>query len=575
MIFQLFLSFTHKPNFRFSSFQLGAPDIRKKVAASSSKGAVATVAASQQQQAATTKAGSATATSTGGSISKNETHTNSFGTVDKFAAEAASSSVNNNDNNNNNNNLFSSTSSGNNTDVGGIYAGGMSVDKRGLMVKNNYESNQQQHQQQQNFNYEQQQYQQQHQYQYQQQRQQQHQHQYQKHYDSVNCNNNINSNSNNNAVAPTFDDYVAAPPEELETQGLSFGSIAMTDAEMNRLQQVGRYSISIPNNNNHVNDYNNNHQNNNYTSSTNTNTTNNYQNNTNTNTTNNYQNNNYNNNSAAVHPPTTDGTLEPTGISIGDISMMSAGTNFQMKLEDVGTSFGTMMSYNTLNTADMIGGGLLEAVGTSFGSLSIDMTGNNNNNRDKLYKTLEIAASGPMFHPQEQKNSSNLLDCSDSESENSVDKEKLTKQKSQAWEMMKTSLKHQTSKGSIGSQDLMPPPSGAIGGLSSTAHQQYHQHQQDRRQNSYNTNVTDAKSDPSAHHHPTFENIEVALPTTTMESNFSTLSAWSAADDDFNPDNENNEPPTLSPTVTHNDSTEEDVIAPPPPPPQLTKTDSF
>jgi len=66
--------------------------------------------------------------------------------------------------------------------------------------------------------------------------------------------------------------------------------------------------------------------------------------------------------------------LEPTGISIGDVSMMSAATNLtnlQMKLDEGGTSFGTMMSfttnsgYNNNNNADMVDGGLMDAVGTS------------------------------------------------------------------------------------------------------------------------------------------------------------------------------------------------------------------
>jgi hypothetical protein len=133
--------------------------------------------------------------------------------------------------------------------------------------------------------------------------------------------------------------------------------------------------------------------------------------------------------------------------------------------------------------------------------LSLDMNGGNNNdhNRDKLYRTLELAAGGaevpPMLSHTEQKSSGNLLDCSDTESENSDDKNKLVAQKSQAWEMMQTKLIQQTSKGnSVGSHDLMPPPPGKA----------------------------------------TFENIDVALPTATLESNFSTLSAWSAADDDGN-----------------------------------------
>lgn len=234
------------------------------------------------------------------------------------------------------------------------------------------------------------------------------------------------------------------------------------------------------------------------------------------------------------------GVLEPTGISIGDISMMSANT---MKLEDTGTSFGTMMSYNTLNTTnhsknpDMVDGGLMDAVGSSFGSLSLDK-----NNRDMLFKTLEIAGGGsevpPMFR-SETKSSANLLDCSDTESESSREKEELTKQKSQAWEMMKTQLGKQTSKGaSVGSQDLMPPPLGVP---------------------QHNTNAN-SKNNASAA--ATFDNLEINLPPTTMEANFSTLSAWSAADDGAE-------------NAAGANGDDGDVGAMPPPPSQLTKTDSF
>ena len=235
--------------------------------------------------------------------------------------------------------------------------------------------------------------------------------------------------------------------------------------------------------------------------------------------------------------PPMGGVLEPTGISIGDVSMHSANTtNYLMKLEENGTSFGTMMSYNTLssNNPDMVDGGLMDAVGTSFGSLSLDK-----NNRDMLFKTLEIAGGGsevpPMFR-SETKSSANLLDCSDTDSECSRDKEKLTKQKSQAWEMMKTQLDKQTSKGaSVGSHDLMPPPVG----------------------------VPNHSKDSAA---ATFDNLEIALPPTTMEANFSTLSAWSAADDfKDNADGTND----------NDDASHEDAVAAPPPPPQLTKTDSF
>jgi len=391
---------------------------------------------------------------------------------------------------------------------------------------------------------------------------------------------------NNNSM-PTFDDFVAAPPEELERDGLSFGSLHMTDTEMNKLQQTSSHDKSkrkakkkdglgfgsihmtdaemnklqqasshgksrrqanqkdglgfgsihmtdaemnkLQQTSSHGNskqeanrrhsisqqqpqyqEYNDKASNNN--------------------------NDNDNSNSGAAAPM--GGVLEPTGTSFGDISMHSANTNFQMKLEETGTSFGTMMSFNTSNTGnnpDMVDGGLMDAVGTSFGSLTLDKS-----NRDMLFKTLEIAAGGaevpPMFQ-SETVSSRNLLECSDTESESSREKEQLTKQKSQAWEMMKTQLQHQTSKGaSVDSHDLMPPPVG------------FPQH-------NINTNSNNNHNTPSAA--ATFDNIEIALPPTTMEANFSTLSAWSAADDDDS-----------------DDDSDDDVVAIPLPPPQLTKTDS-
>ena len=241
------------------------------------------------------------------------------------------------------------------------------------------------------------------------------------------------------------------------------------------------------------------------------------------------------------------GVLEPTGISFGDVSMHSAATNFTMKLEENGTSFGTLMSYNTLNTTnpDMVDGGLMDAVGTSFGSLSLDK-----NNRDMLFKTLEIAGGGsevpPMFRA-ETKSSGNLLDCSDTESESSRDKEELTKQKSQAWEMMKTQLDKQTSKGTINSQDLMPPPPTGV----------------QQRNGNNNSNKND------------FDNIEITLPTTTMEANFSTLSAWSAADDEYNEPPSDAKKENSNATSGNGDNGQEDAAAIPPPPPELVKVDSF
>eukprot|EP00539_Tryblionella_compressa_P014410 CAMPEP_0178830546 /NCGR_PEP_ID=MMETSP0746-20121128/8977_1 /TAXON_ID=913974 /ORGANISM="Nitzschia punctata, Strain CCMP561" /LENGTH=717 /DNA_ID=CAMNT_0020492713 /DNA_START=59 /DNA_END=2212 /DNA_ORIENTATION=+ len=298
-----------------------------------------------------------------------------------------------------------------------------------------------------------------------------------------------NENSNVAKPTPTFDEFVQAP-DNLEPAGVSFGSIHMTDAEMKQLQALTATS--------------------NHSSSFNNDT---------------HGNPSYSNNDGDSKPtnggneaiPAALNGLEPTGISFGDVSMMSSGTS-AMRLEETGASFGTMMSFNTMSP-DMVDGGLMEAIGTSFGSLSLDAT-----NRQSLFQALEVTGGGPqippMFH-SEEKATGNLLDCSDTESENSQDKEMLTQQKSQAWERMKThiatetKLKHHGSKGSVDSHDLMPPP---VGNPNHDRHEQYQQHhqQEPQQQQPASTNFVDA---------------EVTVPTTTLENNFSTLSAWSAADD--------------------------------------------
>jgi len=426
--------------------------------------------------------------------------------------------------------------------------GHMTLNERGVMIQNammnvrnlngqnhapmmNNDSNfnhpafmyQQQQQQQQGHMqhqmHQQQDYQQQYQYQ-QQQQQQQHnntvnyqQEQRQNHYQQQ----QQQYHGNSNGGMSNYDNYVAPPPEELERDGLSFGSIHMTDAEMHKLQQGSSHGMSKNSRHSISKQRNNNSSNNN------------------------------GNNMPSVPMG---GVLEPTGISFGDVSMHSAATNFTMKLEENGTSFGTMMSYNTLNgtnhsmNPDMVDGGLMDAVGTSFGSLSLDK-----NNRDMLFKTLEIAGGGsqvpPMFQ-SETKSSANLLDCSDTESESSQDKEKLTKQKSQAWEMMKTQLDKQTSKGTINSQDLMPPPAGVP--------------------------QTNGNNNSNKH---TFDNIEIALPPTTMEANFSTLSAWSAAEDEYNESPPAAKGENTNGTGGNDDNSQEDAAAIPPPPPELVKVDSF
>lgn len=312
---------------------------------------------------------------------------------------------------------------------------------------------------------------------------------HQQHQDMINRNNKVKT-------TPTFDEFVAAP-DGLEPGFNSFGSAAMADADRSRPPASG---IAME-----ASYYQNRQTPGRATSQ------------------NNYFNANHNvqrqqqqyRHDSDLETPIPAG-LEPTGISIGDISMMSTGTN-HMKLEDTGTSFGTMMSYNTTNPAAVDFG--LEAIGASFGSLSLDPA-----NRDTLFRALELAAARPeippMF-PSEQKARGNLLDCSDTESENSEEKEYLVMQKSQAWERMKsqlateTSLRPNSSTGSVDSTDLMPPPTVAP-------------RRQELPQKGHPTEV---ESNHNTNGGAFFVNTELHVPTTALENNFSTLSAWSAVDD--------------------------------------------
>lgn len=217
-----------------------------------------------------------------------------------------------------------------------------------------------------------------------------------------------------NTKTPDFDEYVAAPPPEGYDGGVfSFGSSMMPDAEMMKLQGNGTFGSIMS-----------------------------YK----------YDKDTSKRDGHDAAPPAP-GALEPTGVSFGDVSMMSVGTN---RLEATGTSFGTMMSIGT----HMPDGGL-EAIGTSFGSLSLDPF-----NRDQLFQALELTGGGaeipPMFDV-EAKATGNLLDCSDTESEGSLEKPGLVAQKSEAWERMKasvaqTQLLYSKSKDSINSNELMPPP---------------------------------------------------------------------------------------------------------------------
>lgn len=138
------------------------------------------------------------------------------------------------------------------------------------------------------------------------------------------------------------------------------------------------------------------------------------------------------------------GGLEQTGISIGSISMNSVIG----KLEPAGTSFGSMMSYTVASKApEPIDGGL-EPIGTSFGSLSLNSVEQNNLQRalnsdaqdGKRPKEFEAV---PTLLSQ-QKSMGNLLECSDTESEEEEDRALKQASKSAEWEKLKAILEAHT-----------------------------------------------------------------------------------------------------------------------------------
>ena len=134
--------------------------------------------------------------------------------------------------------------------------------------------------------------------------------------------------------------------------------------------------------------------------------------------------------------------LEHAGLSFGSTSMMSVGNQ---KLEPAGLSFGSMMSYSVANSKvpDMLDGGL-EQIGTSFGSLSLT-SAEANNLRDSLFKQPPPGSFATPTLLSQQRSHGNLLDCSDTESEDD-DEESSANQasKSAEWEKLKAMLEKHT-----------------------------------------------------------------------------------------------------------------------------------
>ncbi len=134
--------------------------------------------------------------------------------------------------------------------------------------------------------------------------------------------------------------------------------------------------------------------------------------------------------------------LEQAGMSFGSTSMMSVGNQ---KLEPAGLSFGSMMSYSVANSKlpDMLDGGL-EQIGASFGSLSLT-SADASTLRDSLFKQpLPESFATPTLLSQ-QRSKGNLLDCSDTESEDDEEESSANQaSKSAEWEKLKAMLEQHT-----------------------------------------------------------------------------------------------------------------------------------
>ena len=173
-------------------------------------------------------------------------------------------------------------------------------------------------------------------------------------------------------------------------------------------------------------------------------------------------------------PQPVDFGLEHAGFSTG--SMMSIGT---IKLEDVGTSFGSAMSFATrpADVPDAVGGGL-EDIGTSFGSMTLVGGG----------APPPPPAAGAAFQPPEplgaaeptllhqQRSRGNLLDCDDSDSEDEQHSAQASLQKSAEWEKLKATFEAQMKSGAYDS--AMPPSLYGMKASTSTNESQTHEKHQ-------------------------------------------------------------------------------------------------
>jgi len=228
-------------------------------------------------------------------------------------------------------------------------------------------------------------------------------------------------------------------------------------------------------------------------------------------------------------PQPVDGGLEPIGLSFG--SMMSMGTEMGMaaaaaaeKLESGGLSFGSAMSYSVVgprHSAAAPPDGGLQDIGTSFGSLSLA-----DGERERIIAAAEremmmaaattSAADAEVAPPtflQQQKSTGNLLDCSDTESEDEDTSAEASAQKSAKWEMLQKALAEQDQ--TIRNSQLtaaMPPPAFA-------GNRNNHQH-------NMNSGRTHHNQQPQPAIGSTFQ-----IPTVGLDRDFSQMSAISVQED--------------------------------------------
>lgn len=298
------------------------------------------------------------------------------------------------------------------------------------------------------------------------------------------------------------------------------------------------------------------------------------------------------------HVTPVDGGLEPAGLSFG--SVMSIGTADPMKLEPAGLSFGSVMSYSVAKGGPGSGGGTgggsgscvpdavdggLEAIGTSFGSLSLNTNDpklldtfredqpnchgqfqpSNHQlqqlHEQQLHEQQETAAvqAAPTFL-RAQKSRGSLLECSDTDSDDEEKSAHISYQKSVEWEKLKAVLAQQPSQ--------PQPPLGSIRGVGVST----------------TRDTAFAAMPPPATLRPTTLNI----PSTTFDRDFSQMSAISVGGD-FDGGNDDNytpyslggdyfyQPQVMPPvrkTALHESDSSGGCNEMPPPPPAMKKHDS-